>query len=69
MLVSQKSKALGAKEEEKKENSHMSDVPPSKFPELNKEEPGSLHPLLQYDPDAAKWIKVIRAEYFEECKP
>ena len=28
-----------------------------------------IHPLLQYDPDAAKWIKVIRAEYFETCKP
>ena len=23
------------------------------------------HPLLQYDPEAAKWIKVIKASYFE----
>ena len=30
-----------------------------------------IHPLLQYDPDAAKWIKVIKASYFEssETKP
>ena len=28
-----------------------------------------VHPLLKYDPDAAKWIKVIRAEYFDVCKP
>ena len=29
------------------------------------------HPLLQYDPEAAKWIKVIKASYFEssETKP
>ena len=49
----------------------MSDVPPSKYPELSKEETRSflLHPLLQYDPDAVKWIKVIRAEYFDKCKP
>ena len=25
-----------------------------------------VHPLLHYDPDAANWIKVIRAEYFED---
>eukprot|EP00938_MAST-03A_sp_MAST-3A-sp1_P002454 g2454.t1 len=23
------------------------------------------HPLLQYDPEAVKWIGVIKAEYFE----
>ena len=30
-----------------------------------------VHPLLRYDPDAAKWIKVIKASYFEssETKP
>ena len=47
---------------------NMSDTPPDK--PLNERETRFLvHPLLQYDPDAAKWIKVIRAEYFETCKP
>ena len=46
----------------------MSDVPSDKS--LNERETRFLvHPLLQYDPDAAKWIKVIRAEYFDECEP
>ena len=26
----------------------------------------TTHPLVQYDPEAAKWIKVIKAEYFED---
>ena len=49
----------------------MSDNSKSKNPKRVKEESGRflVHPLLQYDPDAAKWIKVIRAEYFDECKP
>ena len=49
----------------------MSDNSTSKNPKLVKEESRRflLHPLLQYDPDAAKWIKVIRAEYFDQCKP
>jgi len=28
----------------------------------------SVHPLLQYDPEAAKWIKVLKASYFESSK-
>ena len=42
----------------------MSDVPPSEKLKLNKEESRKflVHPLLQYDPDAAKWIKVMKME-------
>ena len=50
----------------------MSDVPVSEYPTQKRSDHETqffVHPLLQYDPDAAKWIKVIRAEYFDECKP
>ena len=42
----------------------MSDVPLSEKLKLNKEESRKflVHPLLQYDPDAAKWIKVMKME-------
>ena len=45
----------------------MTDKSKSKNPKLVKKSRKFLvHPLLQYDPDAAKWIKVIRAEYFDD---
>jgi hypothetical protein len=33
-----------------------------------REQQFSVHPLLQYDPEAAKWIKVIKASYFMSPK-